>query len=121
MKLAIKSFADPGSIDQERIAISVLGDVDVGSFAIFRAKRNSTGDVSAGYKVAYWFPDKQVKAGDLVILYTKKGKSREKQLDGDRTAHFFYWGLSDPAWAPNSGNAAVLLSVAEWKTKDPDA
>lgn len=116
MKLKIKSIADPGMSEKERLAISVLADDDVGKYAVFCSEKSVEG-ATAGNKTAYWFPDVKVSAGDVVILYTKAGADSNKQLESGGVAHFFYWGLPNPLWG--RGNAAVLLNIIEWEMATP--
>ena len=112
MNITFKSIADSGVPAKERLILNVLSDTDVGKFAVFRA---TTQDdmVTTGVKTVFWFPDKKVKAGDLVILYTKKGTQNEKLLQDGTRAHFFYWNSSSAIWDDKS-MAAVILSVSEW-------
>lgn len=119
MKLEIKSFADIGDLANERVVLRVLADEDIGSYALFRSKAGEDGGPVSGQKTAYWFTDRIAKAGDLVVLYTKKGKSSKKLLTSGHTAHFFYWQLSEPLWGPDKENVAVLLEVNEWKSASP--
>ena len=116
MKLHIRSFADAGSFEKERMTLKVLVDTDLGAYAVFFSLASSEGDATAGKKTAYWFPDAKVKAGDLIVLYSKTGERSTKQLTTGHTAHFFYWGLAKAIWnIPKAGCA--LLSVDEWEWK----
>lgn len=112
MNLKHSSFADPGSFEKERLVLKAYADVEIGNYAVFCSSVND-GNATAGHKTAYWFPDGKVKAGDLVVLYTKGGTDSKKTLSSGATAHFFYWGLKTAIWG-SSNNAAVLLRVAEW-------
>lgn len=114
MKLKISSFADVGQPEKERLIIRAESDADVGEYLVMATSISTDGNATAGFKLAYWFPDKEVKAGDLVVLYSKSGKQSEKQLTSGVTAHFFYWGLQKlPVWS--SAKGAVLLLAAEWQ------
>ncbi len=59
------------------------------------------------------FPMASLNAGDLVVLYTKRGKSSVKKLNSGNTAHFYYWGEANALWG-GVGNCAVLLAVEDW-------
>lgn len=115
--LKFSSFADAGDLTKERLVLRADADLGVGQFAILRSRKSSTG-ATAGKKPAFWFPDKDVKRGDLVILYTKSGKSSVKALEGDRTAHFFYWGEESAFWGED-GFGAVILKVETWTFATP--
>lgn len=87
-------------------------DEDIGFFAVFRTLvqddhiTNSVTDV-------YWFPNKQVRAGDLVILYSKSGTNTERVLKNGNTAHFFYWSKGVTLWK-HANYAPTLVSTPEW-------
>lgn len=118
MKLKISSFADAGNFQKERLVIKVESDTDIGDYAAFCSAISSEGKATSGRKNAYWFPDGDVKSGDLVVLYTKRGTASMKELEGGRTAHFYYWGQENSLWG-SASNAAVILRVAEWTFKTP--
>ena len=113
MKLKINSFADVGVIDDERVVLKALSDLEIGEYAVFSSKLSEDGKATSGKKTAYWFPDGFVKKDDLVVIYTKKGKLSTKDLSDGRTAHFFYWGMDVAQWA-NKNNTIIVLHVSEW-------
>jgi hypothetical protein len=111
--LEISSFADPGVHAKERLVIKAISDVDIGKYAVFRSGISDEGKPVSGSKIAYWFPDQQIKAGDLVVLYTKTGKSSKKEISGGHTAYFYYWHRDNSLWGTGK-HTAVLLRIAEW-------
>lgn len=120
MQLELKSFADAGVLDKERLVIRALADVNIGSYVVLRSKKNSSGNPISGTKDAYWFPDVDVSRGDLIVLYTKRGTSSKKALDtGGGTAHFYYWSQSTPFWGSDKSNTAVLIYADTWDSKSP--
>ena len=119
MNLEIRSFADSGELSKERIILKALADIGIGDYALLRSGVTPSGRPTSGWKSAYWFPDMDVKAEDLVILYTKKGSRSSKELDGGRTAHFFYWGREEALWGSKLFGA-VLLEAADWQFAIPD-
>ncbi len=114
MKLKLKAVADKGNFQRERLVIKVLNDTNVGEFLILRTGF-ADGQVNIDVSSAYWFPDKSVKAGDLVVLYSKPGTNKDKALDSGNKAHFYYWGESKVLWA-TPDNAAVLLHAPVWES-----
>lgn len=108
MRVKIRNIADHNH-DDERIVINVLEDTDIGEFLILDTTYNN-GKVSNKVRHPYWFPDKKVKKGDLVILYTRKGTQSIKKNESGSTSHFFYWGLDSNVWN-NDGDCALLLHV----------
>lgn len=73
----------------------------------------------SGKKDAYWFPDKTVKEGDLIVLYTKTGKSSSKPLTDGRTSYFYYWHLKEAVWQEEKNNLAVIGRFNGWTAVSP--
>jgi hypothetical protein len=113
MMVEISSFADAGVHEKERLIIKAIADVDIGKYGVFRSGTSDDGKPLSGSKIAYWFPDQQVKAGDLIVLYTKTGKSGKKDLSSGHAAYFYYWHREKPLWGTGK-HTAVLFRIAEW-------
>ncbi|GFO60836.1 hypothetical protein GMST_31610 [Geomonas silvestris] len=118
MKVEIKSIADKGVKEKERIIFKVVSDTDIGDHVLIQTGY-SNGEVTVATFHTYWFPYKAVAAGDLVVLYSKSGKESEKTIAQNKRTHFFYWGLEVPIWNRND-RAPVLLHAPEWVSKGPD-
>jgi hypothetical protein len=115
MKISIGSFADAGILDKERVIFKVLEDEELGDYALLLAKSGPEHPL-AGRQISYWFANTDVKKDDLVIVYTKKGVQKTKDLGDGKTAHFFYWGLDSAAWGDDK-HQPVLLYAEEWASK----
>lgn len=61
----------------------------------------------------FWFPDKKVSTGDLVVLYTKRGENNVAVNEDGSNTHFYYWGL-DSSISSNERNCIVVLD-ASWE------
>ena len=118
MKIKLRSIAGKGSPQKERITMKVLSNCNVGDYMLMRTGYEG-GEVTIDVKDAYWFPYKEVSAGDLIVLYTKTGKIGEKPLKKSGTAHFFYWGLDAAIWSSHKV-AAVLLNAPTWDSKSSE-
>lgn len=112
MKIKLKYISNKGDPHKERLVFTVLANTDIGSFAVFEALAVEDG-VSNVVHDTFWFPDKQVRAGDLVVLYTKSGESNEKMLDSGRRTHFFYWGSPRAKWS-STEKLPVVIAIAKW-------
>jgi hypothetical protein len=113
MKLKISSIADIGDNLKERLVLKVLADTDIGEYAIFCADKTANNLVSTEIRKVFWFPDKPVKAGDIVVVYTKTGNSNERVNKDNTTSYFYYWGIASSLWSTENV-AAVVLHVDEW-------
>ncbi len=116
MNIEINKITDAGSLEKERIIFNVLLDDELGFYGAFKTKKTGPTAVSSGIKATYWFPDRQVKKGDLVVLYSKSGVNTERNNKDGTTSHFFYWGMSDATWN-DSEDSVVLFKIDEWKYK----
>lgn len=117
MNIKISSIADRGVPAKERLVLRVLADTDIGQYAVFRTGVTE-GNVTIGVANVFWFPDKPVAVGDLVVLYSKHGTQGEKVLEGGGKAHFFYWGYQGSLWDAND-KAAVVLHIDKWISHIP--
>jgi hypothetical protein len=113
MKVEIKSIADKGDSEKERLVLRVIQEVNIGQFFVL-CTGFSEGQINTGIRNTFWFPDKEVNAGDLVVLYTKPGKANEKTQESGAKSHFFYWGLSEPQWKI-AERGVVLLHAPMWQ------
>lgn len=119
MKVEIRAIRESGVTNKERLVLKVMHDDDIGYYAVFNTALTEEGQVSNSVRHAYWFPDKKVSAGDLVVLYTKSGVQTETKNENGTTSHFFYWGLDKNIWHKKR-SSAVLLHIDNWKSKIPD-
>lgn len=117
MKLKIQSIADKGNFEKERLVLKAVADCDVGDYLILRAGFRD-GSVTTGVHNTFWFPDEDVEAGDLVVVYSKSGRQNTKQLKNGKTSHFFYWARDSALWGTTS-KAPVLMYSPEWESADP--
>lgn len=113
MSIRIKSIKNNGSADDERIIFVVTKNCDIGYFLVCDTSYTSEGAVSNKLRHPYWFPDQDVKSGDLVVLYTKKGKNRSVSNKDGSSTHFFYWGL-DKTIINNDKDCIVLIESKNW-------
>lgn len=118
MNMEISKIADSNDINKERIIFKVLLDEELGFYGVFKSKKTGEKTVSSKTTGSYWFPDRQIKKGDLVVLYSKVGINSEKKNNDGTTSHFFYWGETGPLWEKEV-DAAVLFKIDEWKYKTP--
>ena len=77
MRLAIQYIADRGHANKERLVLRVRADTDVGDYILIQSDFRGDSVTTFTYNT-YWFPYKEVKSGDLVVIYTKGGSANEK-------------------------------------------
>jgi hypothetical protein len=86
MKLVFSSIADRGNPKSERIVLKARSRTDVGAYAILRAAADGE-VVTNAIDDTFWFPDKGIEDGDIVVVYTKAGVQSEKALKSGKRAH----------------------------------
>jgi len=114
MKLKIKNIKNKET-DEERVVLTVSEDCDIGKYFIFISKKINDKIVYTSIKRPFWFPDKVVKKGDLVVLYTKKGDDSFKENKDGSTSHFYFRNLKSPIHIDNY--YALLVESNTWKTE----
>lgn len=118
MRLDIVRVADKGNLDKERLLLKAISTTEVGNYLLLPA--GVQGDrLTTPARNPYWFPDKQIEGGDLVVVYTKEGGDNDSLMEDGRKVHFFYWGLDDPVWGGRD-LAPVLFHAREWASKAPE-
>jgi len=115
MKIKIDSVIDHGTLNSERVMISVLENTDLKYFIIADTTYSDATYISNKLRHMYWSKPLPVKAGDKVELYTKSGRNSEENIGNGNKKHIIYWGLGNPIWN-NDGDAAILFSIDEWAT-----
>ncbi|MEN5069622.1 hypothetical protein [Stenotrophomonas sp. TWI1183] len=117
-EIRFTQYANAGELAKERVVFRAYEDLLIGDYAVFASPINNKGEVLSGTQAAFWFPDDDISNGDLVVLYTKTGTAKQKDLTAGRRAHFYYWGLNEPQWASGK-NSAVLVEVSGWEHSPP--
>ncbi len=113
MNIKIIKIVDPGNLTSERIIFKAEADSLIGSYLVLKTKTLSGRGVSSSTSGTYWFPDKSVKNGELIVLYTKIGKNTEVLNKDGSTTHFFYWNRSLPVWM-TPDDTVVLAYISSW-------
>ena len=116
MKINIQTIVDRGVLDKERVVFEVQEDDFLGGYLVLKTKKTGESTVSSITRGTYWFPDKDVKKGDLVVLYTKKGVNTEKKNTDGTTTHFYYWQKEEVLWGVDE-DVVLLARLQDWDYK----
>ncbi len=103
----------------ERTTFKVTQNCDLGQYLFATSLVVNDTSFSSKIKNVYWFPDKDVKAGDLIVLYTKKGDKNSIVNDDGSNTHFFYLGLNETI--SEEKLCVVLLEASSWRYKNMQA
>lgn len=107
MNVHIERVYSEGGVNTEFVELRVDADCDIGKYLIADSSYQKNGTVSNRLRHVYWFPDKKVKKGELVTLWTKVGDDQETTTNGTRD-HWFYWNLGVAVWNDNA-DCAILI------------
>lgn len=106
-KLKIVQIHAKGGAAKESVVMTVLASGSLRNFAIVDNTFGKTGKLSNKNRHFYWFPDREVKTGETVKLYTGQG---EDSSNGG--LHQLYWGLQAAIWNDEK-DAAVLFELVQ--------
>ncbi len=118
MNLELRSLVKPGDLSNERVSLRVKLVMDFGDY-LFAQSGYADGAPTIKLYHTYWFPFKKVSAGDLIVIYTKKGSDSSKKLTTGKTAHFYYLDLDETIW-DDPTKAAIILYAPKWESRAVD-
>ncbi|MBC3239531.1 hypothetical protein HU723_10095 [Pseudomonas lurida] len=111
MKLRISAVGEQGDASKEYLMLSALDDCNLSSYAVVDNTYDSSGKPSNKIRHTFFFPTKQVKKGEWIVLYTKPGVYKLGQTNNDKPLHYFYWGLTNAVWN-DTGDTVHLLEIS---------
>lgn len=116
MKLKINRVVDYGTLESERVNLTVVEDCNLNYYILIDTTFSSENTISNKMRHTYWFKPQEVKNGDEVVLYTKAGKTKIEDINGGKNKRYtIYWELGNSVWN-NEGDAAVLFEINTWRT-----
>lgn len=113
MKIIFDSIKDPGVLDKERVIFKVIESVNIGHYIAAESVSITNETFSSKIQNIFWFPDQEMKEGDLVVLYSKKGTKADTINADSSTTYFYYWGLTRPH--TDVEKAIIVLLETSWK------
>lgn len=113
MRIQIRSIREPGVPEKERLVLDAVQPDDIGHYVVFSTRILPSDAVSVRVRHTFWFPDQRVQPGDVIVLYTKKGRKSERKNKDGSTSYFFYWNQDTPLWG-ESDMTAVVAFIEEW-------
>lgn len=117
MNIEIDKVVDNGSHTVERIELNVTGNCNLHHYILADTTYTDETHISNKLRHMYWFLNKEVIAGDKVVIYTKVGASSSVSINsGKNTKYTYYWNLGSSVWN-NTGDAAILFNINTWKAK----
>jgi hypothetical protein len=71
--------------------------------------------ISKQIKHTYWLPQREVKKGDLVVIYTHSGASSFKVNEDETSSYFYYRNLPSPIFIDDE--LVLVVEISTWKTE----
>lgn len=113
MDVRITGINVDGDATKEYVTLHVDRDCDIGDYILADTTYVSPDAVSNELRHMYWFPAKEVEAGDTIILRTGRGTDTQEEKKDGTMKHRFFWGLRSSVWN-DTGDTALLVQIAEW-------
>lgn len=102
MHLEILKVLDAGELENERVVLKATRDCNISWYILFDNTYESDGTSSNLWRHLYIFPDLNIKEGDFIWLYTKKGQNKHRINRSNTITYELHWGLGNTIW--NNGN-----------------
>lgn len=112
MTFQILKVKDAGDLENERVVLKANKDCEISWYILFDNTYDEDGNMSNLLRHMYIFPDIQIKAGDYVWLYTKKGEDTNRGNKANTTTHLLFWGLDETIWN-DKGDTAHLVKYID--------
>ncbi|MES2277123.1 MAG: hypothetical protein V4592_13925 [Bacteroidota bacterium] len=117
MKLEILRVEDHGTLQSERIFLSVLKAANLEYYIVRDTTYIGDSAMSNKWVHAYQFQEQEVNAGDEIVLYTGTAPKKTERINRDQNTRYYYsWNLKECVWN-NDGDLAVLYELEAWSSK----
>lgn len=120
MELSIVSVNNHGVLDKEYVGLTAKSRLNLWGYMLSDSTYHGDGTASNKHRHVFDFdelPAITLEKGDIVILYTKKGKLSVGDMSSGGKVYSIYWGLNETVWNKD-GDKAILIKVAERIQKD---
>lgn len=109
MKLKIRGVFGEG-LEDERIVIDVTEDSkSKDNYILFDTTYDNQGNVSNKHRHSFFFhTDSSLKRGEVILIYTKKGKDHLAKSSKQTKMYVLHWGLDTCVWNNDKDNAFLV-------------
>lgn len=116
MKVRLAKILDYGDSENERILIEVSDDCDLGNYILALSNVVDENSISNKIESVYWLENKELKKGDIVVVYTKRQGSSIKKIVNNSgvTSYFLFWNLDTTL--SNKQDKKVVCLETTWTT-----
>lgn len=120
MKIKFNRILDSGSAENERLLFTVLEPCNLGNYVLALAKKKGDNKISSHLENIKWLNDVEVKAQDIIVIYThRQGEGvKELQNTGEQVSYFQFWNLKDTLNSLN--DYTIVCFETTWSAIDVD-
>ena len=120
MKIKFNRILDSGSAENERLLFTVLEPCNLGNYLLALAKKKGDNKISSHLENIKWLNDVEVKAQDIIVIYTHRQGEGVKELQnaGEQVSYFQFWNLKDTLNSLN--DYTIVCFETTWSTIDVD-
>lgn len=115
--LKIIKIANTGDFKTEYVHLQAVADCDIGDFIVTDSTFGPADAPSNKLRHVYFFEPTVVKAGDFVVLWTRKEKASSQKHDSGVQQHNRFWGLQEHIWNVTGDSAVLLAAPLRQRTK----
>jgi len=111
-KLKITTIINGTKPEKEYVELFAKQDVDLTNFAILDRTFDKEKKASNIHRHFYKFPNKELKKGEYIRIYTGKGKPETGEAKaGDKAVilHYAYWNMDECIWNNDALDRATLI------------
>lgn len=112
MALKILEIQGKGDKDSEYVKLEVIDDCYLANYVLFDTTYRTSDKVSNKQRHVYLLPYKDVKKGDTIYLYTRKGSDESTKYEYISNTHKLFWNLNQAVWN-DGGDKAILIRIGD--------
>jgi hypothetical protein len=114
MSLEILFVHDQGDHEMEHVLLKAKSDCSIGQYLLTDGRHADETQAPNRVRQAYWFPAAEIKAGEYISLWTKRGKNTTDAMIDGTAIHRYYWNLPESLWKA-AGECALLFHLRTWQ------
>lgn len=110
INLRIVKVHNASTPQQEYVVLKATADTNLHYYAVVDATFNDDGSISNEHRHVYFFPRKELKKDEYVVLTSGTGTNGTKGTFTDNTPYYeYFWQSRACIWNDNGGDTASLI------------
>jgi hypothetical protein len=108
--LQIIKINNSGEVSSEYVFIEVVADCNAGDYLLTDSTYGADNAPSNKLRHVFFFPSKEMKAGEYIVLWTKSGTYNLGKTSTNSPQHNLHWNLKETVWNI-TGDKAFLFKA----------